>query len=152
MKKQQPILFPIILKKVVFFERSQEGGGREGYFRMHGQHGGNTLVLLNGLRIPKIGQSGRDFFNGVRGIPTNVIDRVEVLKDGSSALYGSDAMAGVINFITRKDYDGAEFSSRVNVPEIGRGIEQNYSMTYGQNFNRGNWVCQRSVRKTKCLY
>ncbi|MEM7645268.1 MAG: TonB-dependent receptor, partial [Pseudomonadota bacterium] len=79
------------------------------------------------------------FYQGVSNIPTNIIERVEVLKDGSSALYGSDAMAGVMNFITRKDYDGAEFSTRVNVPEINQGLQQNHSLAFGQSFNRGNW-------------
>ncbi|MCB0379038.1 MAG: TonB-dependent receptor [Bdellovibrionales bacterium] len=122
------------------FESTTTGGPQEGYFRFHGQHAGNTLVLLNGMRLPKIGAAGRDFYNGVRGIPTNAIDRVEVLKDGSSALYGSDAMAGVVNFITNKDYDGAEFSTKIDIPEIGVGIEQNHSMTFGKNYARGNWL------------
>ncbi len=128
------------LKESPLFGGSSDSGDRDGYFRFRGQHAGSTLVLLNGMRIPKLGgTSDRGFFNGVEGIPTNIIDRVEVLKDGSSALYGSDAMAGVMNFITKKNYDGVEYSNRINIPEINRGLQQNHSLAFGQSFSRGSW-------------
>ena len=90
------------------------------------------LFLINGIRVPKLGGDGRGFYTGVENIPTNIIERVEILKDGSSALYGSDAMAGVMNFITKKDYDGVEYSTRINVPEIGEGIQQNHNLAFGK--------------------
>ena len=109
------------LRESPLFGGSTDSGNRDGYFRFRGQSAGSTLVLLNGMRIPKLGGQGRGFYAGVEAIPTNVIERVEILKDGSSALYGSDALAGVMNFITRKDYDGAEYSTRINAPEIWCG-------------------------------
>lgn len=127
------------LKESSMFSGISDSGNRDGYFTFRGQHAGSTLVLINGMRVPKLGGPDRGFYAGVEGIPTNIIERVEVLKDGSSALYGSDAMAGVVNFITKKDYDGAEFSTRVNVPEINQGIQQNHSISFGKNYNRGNW-------------
>ena len=73
-----------------------------------------TLVLLNGRRVapapaadPNVGQ-GTGF--NLNSIPLSAIDRIEVLKDGASAVYGSEAIAGVINIILRKDYRGAEAS------------------------------------------
>lgn len=121
------------------FSSTQDSGNRDGYFNFRGQHAGSTLVLINGIRVPKLGGADRGFYTGVENIPTNIIERVEVLKDGSSALYGSDAMAGVMNFITKKDYDGVEYSTRVNVPEIGEGLQQNHTLAFGKSYSRGNW-------------
>jgi len=129
-----------MIRENPLFYSSNNDGRNEGGFGFHGQHGGNTLVLLNGLRIPKMGRPGSDFFNGFRSLPTMVIDRVDILKDGSSALYGSDAMAGVVNFVTKKDMDGVEFNLRTTVPELGVGVEQNYGATYGSNWSRGNFM------------
>ncbi|MDE2210944.1 MAG: TonB-dependent receptor plug domain-containing protein, partial [Betaproteobacteria bacterium] len=75
---------------------------------LRGLGGGRTLVLLNGHRLE--GFAGE--IQGVQGvnlagIPFEAIERVEILKDGASAIYGSDAIAGVINFITKTDYTGA---------------------------------------------
>jgi iron complex outermembrane receptor protein len=127
------------LKESPLFEGSDDSGNNDGAFRFRGQHAGSTLVLINGMRIPKLGGADRGFYNGVEAIPTNVIERVEIVKDGSSALYGSDAMAGVMNFITKKDYDGAEYSTRVNVPEINRGIQQNHSIAFGKSYSNASW-------------
>lgn len=69
---------------------------------------GATLVLLNGRRLPNFGlaDGGQYTFVNTDAIPADAIERVEVLKDGASSVYGSDAMAGVINLITRKKFDG----------------------------------------------
>jgi len=87
---------------------------------LRGLQGGRTLVLLNGKRLNSF--SGE--IQGVQGvnlttIPFNAIERVEVLLDGASAIYGSDAIAGVINFIVRKDYKGAEVTGYYAAPTRG---------------------------------
>jgi iron complex outermembrane receptor protein len=93
---------------------------------LRGLQGGRTLVLLNGKRLSSF--SGE--IQGVSGvnlstIPLNAIERIEVLLDGASAIYGSDAIAGVINFIVRKDYVGAEVSAYYGAPtRSGSGGEQ----------------------------
>lgn len=69
-----------------------------------------TLVLINGRRISSGGTATDSVTVDVNSIPLAAIERVEVLKDGASAIYGSDAIAGVINFILRRDYQGAEVS------------------------------------------
>ena len=89
---------------------------------LRGLQGGRTLVLLNGKRLNSF--SGE--IQGVSGvnlttIPFNAIERVEVLLDGASAIYGSDAVAGVINFIVRKDYRGAEATVYYGAPTRGGG-------------------------------
>jgi iron complex outermembrane receptor protein len=92
---------------------------------LRGLQGARTLVLLNGHRLE--GFSGE--IQGVGGvnlaaIPFSAIERVEVLKDGASAIYGSDAIAGVINFITRSDYIGAEITGYYGTPTRGGGGDQ----------------------------
>ena len=101
---------------------------------LRGLGGGRTLVLLNGKRLNSF--SGE--INGVQGvnlstIPFSAIDRVEILLDGASAIYGSDAIAGVINFIMRKDYRGAEVSVMYATPTRGGngGDQQTYKAAAG---------------------
>src|SRR5439155_16125069 len=74
-----------------------------------------TLVLLNGRRLGNSAFSNGAFVD-VNTIPLSMIERIEVLKDGASALYGSEAVGGVINIITKKNYNGAEISGRVGFP------------------------------------
>jgi iron complex outermembrane recepter protein len=72
-----------------------------------------TLVLLNGRRITGFGfaQNLQDVFVDLNAIPASAVERVEILKDGASAIYGSDAIAGVVNIILRKDFKGIEASA-----------------------------------------
>lgn len=78
---------------------------------LNGFGSGNTLVLLNGKRVA--GQAGSsEFFANLRDIPAGFIERVEVSSDGSSSIYGSDAIGGVINIITKKDYQGVQLILR----------------------------------------
>jgi iron complex outermembrane receptor protein len=88
-----------------------------------------TLVLLNGRRIANYAFTtiGAD----LNAIPLAAVERVEVLRDGASAIYGSDAMAGVINFILRKDYRGAEIHAQYTSPEHTGGYSRRYTVTAG---------------------
>ncbi len=65
-----------------------------------------TLVMFNGMRMPPTGATGRNMDSSM--IPSLVMERIEVVPDGASAIYGSDAIAGVVNFIARDSYDGAQ--------------------------------------------
>ncbi len=93
-----------------------------------------TLVLLNGRRIAPygIGFTGDSVSVDVNSIPLAAIERVEVLKDGASAIYGSDAVAGVINFILRKDYSGAEFGLDVGRTQQGGAASDRVSGSFGR--------------------
>ena len=93
-----------------------------------------TLVLLNGKRLG----TTTDGLQDLSQVPISAIDRVEVLKDGASAIYGSDAIAGVVNLITRRDFDGAEASAYVGQYDQGDGDKQTYSMTMGAHSDRGS--------------
>ncbi|QPF75496.1 TonB-dependent receptor [Roseateles sp. DAIF2] len=91
----------------------------------------NTLVLLNGRRLPVYGfaQNLQDSFVDLNSIPTSAVERVDVLKDGASALYGSDAIAGVINIITRREVKQRELNLSVGQATEGGGRETNASLT-----------------------
>ncbi len=80
---------------------------------MRGLGTGATLVLVNGRRVSNypFANGAKDTFVNLDSIPADVIDRVEVLKDGASAIYGSDALAGVINIITGKSFQGVSTSA-----------------------------------------
>ena len=84
---------------------------------LRGQGPAGTLVLLNGRRVAAHGLQGGAV--DVNQIPFAAIERVEVLKDGASAIYGTDAVGGVINFITRKDYQGLGMNGFVDITQRG---------------------------------
>jgi len=93
-----------------------------------------TLVLLNGKRLG----ATTDGLQDLSQVPVSAVERIEVLKDGASAIYGSDAIAGVVNIITRKNYDGAQFDSYVGQYDQDDGAKQTYSMTLGAHSDRGS--------------
>ncbi|TXH65951.1 MAG: TonB-dependent receptor [Lysobacteraceae bacterium] len=97
-----------------------------------------TLVLVNGRRwVGDINGLGSTDLNTV---PISVVERIEVLKDGASAIYGSDAIAGVINLITRKNFEGAEANAYLGEYSKGDGMQQAYDFTVGASGDRWNAV------------
>src|SRR5437773_2883946 len=90
-----------------------------------------TLVLINGRRISAGGTITDSTTVDVNSIPLAAIERVEVLKDGASAIYGSDAIAGVINFILRQDYTGAEATVYYGDSEHGGGSSKKVTGSAG---------------------
>ncbi len=86
---------------------------------LRGQGSGSTLILLNGRRVAAHGLSGGAV--DVNQIPFAAIDRVEILKDGASAIYGTDAIGGVINYVTKKSFKGASLSGSADMTEQGGG-------------------------------
>ncbi len=100
---------------VVTAERRGNNGAS--YANLRGQGSAATLVLLNGRRVAAQGTTGAAV--DVNQIPFAAIDRVEVLKDGASAIYGTDAIGGVINFITKKNYKGFGASAYSDVTDKG---------------------------------
>jgi iron complex outermembrane recepter protein len=88
-----------------------------------------TLVLLNGRRLAVFAFDGGGV--DLNSIALGAIDRIEVLRDGASAIYGSDAIGGVINFITRKDYQGLDLSATFDKPDHAGGSSESYNLTFG---------------------
>ena len=95
-----------------------------------------TLILVNGRRWLTQGDGTTD----LNTIPISVVERIEVLKDGASAIYGSDAIAGVINVITRTNFEGGEARAYVGQYTKGDGFQQAYDFTLGANTDRINTV------------
>jgi iron complex outermembrane receptor protein len=97
---------------------------------LRGLGSNSTLVLLNGRRLAVYAFDGGG--TNINSIPFEALDRVEVLRDGASAVYGSDAVGGVLNFITRKDYQGLLAKANYAVPTMdGGGDKKGASLTYG---------------------
>lgn len=93
-----------------------------------------TLILVNGKRLG-ITTAG---FQDISAIPMSMVERIDVLKDGASTLYGSDAMAGVVNIITRKDFEGLELSVYAGEYGEGDGAKKNVSLVGGFASDRGS--------------
>lgn len=93
----------------------------------------STLVLINGRRIAPYGAAddGQKVFADLNVIPTEGVERIEILKDGASAIYGSDAVAGVVNIILRKDFKGTVAKANIGQSRYGDGTESRASITHG---------------------
>ncbi len=103
------------------------GGGS--FANLRGLGPSKTLVLLDGQRLANNVTAGNSV--DLNGIPFAAIDHVEVLREGASSLYGSDAIGGVINFITKKDYNGGELNINASRPQDTGGASGNVDATFG---------------------
>ncbi len=93
-----------------------------------------TLILVNGKRLG----ISNDGLQDVASIPAAMVERIEVLKDGASTIYGSDAIAGVINIITRKDFEGAQANAYLGAYDQGDGMREQYDFVLGFTGDRGS--------------
>ncbi|WP_286263185.1 TonB-dependent receptor domain-containing protein [Thalassotalea atypica] len=99
-----------------------------------------TLVLVNGRRYVSGVSANNGYGVDLNSIPTAIIERVDVLTGGQSAIYGSDAVAGVINIITKKEFEGFEVNAMGSSADKG-AEKTNIDFTYGKNFDAGNaWI------------
>ena len=111
------------------------GGTGASTINLRGLGAKRTLILIDGQRvINALGAGSPD----VNAIPAAMIERIDVLTDGASATYGSDAIGGVVNFILRKDYQGAQFTANVGESDQGDGDQSGYSFTFGQTSDKGS--------------
>ena len=116
----------------VFGADADRVSGGASFASLRGLGPNSTLVLLNGRRIATHGASGKAV--DLNSIPLGAISRVEILKDGASAIYGTDAIGGVINFILRTNYVGNEISGTGSFTQQGGGAQKRASLLIG----RGN--------------
>lgn len=113
------------------------GGPGVNTLSLRGLGAERTLVLLNGRRAGPAGARGQVGPTDLNVIPSSLIERVEILTDGASSIYGSDAVAGVVNIITRENLEGGQFNAYANMPFESGGEEYNVSASHGWRFNRG---------------
>ncbi|WP_137937176.1 TonB-dependent receptor [Chitinivorax sp. B] len=112
---------------------SPAGSGKASV-RMRGMSENQVLVLLNGKRLPRSAiadSSGAGDAVDINMIPVSAIERVEILKDGGSAIYGADAVAGVVNFITKKNYQGGDVGVRFGTSSRHDGTEKGATISGG---------------------
>jgi outer membrane receptor protein involved in Fe transport len=112
-------------------------GGTE--LSMRGLGASRTLILVDGRRV---------ISSDVGSIPAAMIDHIDVLKNGASAVYGSDAIGGVVNFITRKHYQGAQFSARYGQSSHADARGRGYTFTFGQSTDKGSIIAGVGYNKT----
>ena len=106
---------------------------------LRGLGSGRTLVLIDGRRAPTAPQaasSGTD----LNSIPLAAVERIEILSDGASAVYGSDAIGGVVNIILRKDFNGVEMRYGIQQTEVTGGDLEEASIAFGVSSDRGSLV------------
>ena len=98
-----------------------------------------TLVLVDGHRMANypLTDDGQRQFVDIDSLPMAIVDRVEVLKDGASATYGSDAIAGVVNIILKKEFTGLDVSATAGSTDRGDGLSQRFAATWGTRQPRG---------------
>lgn len=118
---------------------SNNGWSSQAQVALRGADPRQTLVLIDGVRLTKSPVTGGSA--NLNMIPTAAIQRIDILTDGASAVYGSDAVAGVINVILKRDYEGAEFSAKLETPDtIDSGDSQRYTFTAGGSSDKTSFV------------
>ena len=117
---------------------------------MRGLGSDRTLVLVDGRRLPKapFADSAQD----LNTIPFAAVERIEILSDGASALYGSDAIGGVVNIILRKDYNGAEVRVGIGQSDVKGGDTHEYAATFGASSDRGHIIASVSANDRDMVF
>ncbi|WP_445365541.1 TonB-dependent receptor plug domain-containing protein [Microbulbifer sp. ANSA001] len=115
------------------------GGAGLSFVDLRNLGSARTLVLVNGRRFVS-SSSGVSSAVDMNNIPVDMIDRIEVLTDGASAVYGSDAVAGVINVVLKDSFDGVRINARAGATEAGGGENGELSITFGKEFDRGQFI------------
>jgi iron complex outermembrane receptor protein len=105
---------------------------------LRGLGANRTLVLLNGRRAGPAGTRGAVAAFDLNVLPQSIVEQVEILKTGASSIYGSDAVAGVVNLITKKDTDGFELDGFASMPFTSGGEQYRLSGTWGKDFGNGH--------------
>ncbi len=105
------------------------GGDGAATVSLRGLGTNRTLILLNGRRLVQ---------QDVNSIPLNLVERVDVLKEGASAIYGTDAIGGVVNFITRKDFNNLELSADYGISDKDDGQRKGVGLSWGTSSDKAN--------------
>ena len=130
-----------------FYERSGSSAGSQSQISLRGLGAGRTLVLIDGRRIPGSPKLDGASAN-INMLPTAAVERVEILADGASAVYGSDAIGGVVNVITKKGFNGMTISGSIGDPDLPGGEEEKFSIVGGVTGDDSSitWTYEHSQR------
>ncbi len=128
-----------------------EGGPGINSISLRGLGAQRSLVLVNGRRPGPAGVRGQVGSFDLNVIPDSIIDRVEILKDGASSIYGSDAVAGVANLITRSSVDRPEITVQFNQPTEGGGETFQINGAFGKEWSNGNLVVAAEYESREAL-
>ncbi len=120
-----------------FSESSGTSWQSQATMSLRGLGASRTLVLVNGKRLPGSATMGAGAAN-LNVIPAAIVERVEVMADGGSAVYGSDAVAGVVNVILKDEFEGINVTVGAGIPSQEGGDEQNFSIVTGTSGEKGN--------------
>ena len=131
--------------------QSNNGGDGSTRISLRGLGSARTLVLVNGRRFVP-GGTGANSSVDLNAIPASVIERIEVLKDGASAVYGSDAVGGVVNVITRSQMDGVVVDLYSGMAGEGDGNVQDVSVTTGLSSEKGSIVFSAGYHERKPVW
>ena len=115
------------------------GSGGDSTINLRGLGANRTLVLVNGRRMINSG-TGASSTVDLNSIPASLIERIEVLKDGASAIYGADAVAGVVNVILRQDVDGVELDVQSGISAEGDAEENTIAFNMGGTYDKGHFI------------
>ena len=124
-------------------------GGFSG-ISLRGLGEGRTLILIDGRRAPLAPQTGSS--QNLNTIPLAAIERIEILSDGASAVYGSDALGGVVNIITRRDYEGVELAYGRGFPSQEGGDTEEGHIIFGASSDRGRILAGMSYNKRDVIH
>ncbi len=124
-----------------------DGGTGVKPINLRGLGAQRTLVLLDGQRPGPAGTRGAVGAFDLNVIPSVILGRIEIVKDGSSSIYGSDAISGVVNLITRKRIDGVEMNASFGMPQHGGGEQATASIGTGWDFDSGHALVAAQVQK-----
>ena len=117
---------------------------------LRGLGSGRTLILIDGRRAPVAPQAGEG--QDLNSIPLAAVERIEILTDGASAIYGSDAIGGVVNIITRRDFSGVEMTWGMADPSSKGGETEEGSVTFGVAGDRGNIIAGASYANRGIIF
>ena len=120
-----------------FNERSGSSAQSNATVDLRGLGSQRSLVMINGRRMPGSPNLGAASIN-LNMIPMTAVERIDILADGASAVYGSDAVAGVVNLVMRENFEGLEFTARRGDRSEDDGIEESFGFVTGITGDRGN--------------
>lgn len=144
---------PSLLQSVSSEQSIDAAGVSDGanVLNLRGLGAERTLVLVDGRR--HVGGVQGSSSVDIGSIPAGLVERVEVLTGGASAVYGADAVSGVVNFVLKDDFEGLEIGANFGMSEYGDGEQSSMSILFGRNFadGRGNFTAAIDVRNDEGL-